>query len=286
MTASHSVSTPATSAPRHLDRGEGPVVVMVPGLAATAAFFDDLVADLARDHRVVILELPGHGDRAGERAASSASVARAAEELRAVLEARGLTDVSLLGWSLGATVAWAYLERFGADRVRSLVSVDQTPHLLREEDWPHAAFGGLDKTGAEELLASVQADFPAFTRNLVDGSFATGSTPVPDTSRRLLAEARRCSPAAVQALLADAVGQDWRERLAPAVADLPVLLLHGARSQVYPTPVGAWQADRLPTARLELFGESGHLPFVEEPEHFLHALRSFLSATAAGTARP
>lgn len=286
MTTTDSLTPTGSSVPRHLDRGEGSALVLVPGLAATAAFFTDTVAELARDHRVVVLELPGHGDRADEQPAGPTSLAQAAKDLRTLLEARDLTDVTLLGWSLGATVAWTYLERFGTDRVRALVSVDQTPCLLREENWPHAAFGGLDRAGAEGLLASVESDFAGFVGNLVGGSFAAGTTPAPGTLDRLLAEARRCSPASVRALLADAVEQDWRERLTPAVAGLPTLLLHGARSQVYPTPVGSWQADRLSTARLELLPESGHLPFLEEPERFHSALRAFLAAPGAGAVGP
>jgi pimeloyl-ACP methyl ester carboxylesterase len=54
-----------------------------------------------------------------------------------------------------------------------------------------------------------------------------------------------------------------------------VLLIHGARSQVYPTPVGDWLADAIPGSRLEMFEDSGHLPFIEEPERFAGVVREF-----------
>ncbi|MFI6642980.1 alpha/beta fold hydrolase [Streptomyces sp. NPDC050504] len=280
--------------PRHDDRGSGPAVVLLPGLAATARYFDDVVRELARDHRVITLELPGHGDRNGPEGprdpgtpdAPSASstpsgpapptVADAADALHALLARLDVSGATLLGWSLGATVAYAFLERHGTDRIRALVSVEQSPRLTLDDDWPHAAFGILDKAGADALVAGVTADFAGFTETLVDASFAAGTEPPPALRARLLAEARRCDPAAVRALLADAVGQDWRTRLPTLAPRPPVLFLHGARSRVYPTGPGDRLADALPAARLAVFAASGHLPFLEEPELFLRTVRAFV----------
>jgi pimeloyl-ACP methyl ester carboxylesterase len=253
------------------EHGRGPAVVMVSGLAATRTFFRDAVKDLSADHRVVTVELPGHGDTPlGGR---PATVQRAAEDLGRVLEELDLRDVTLLGWSLGATVAYACLEHAGTDRVSRLVSVEQTPRLTVAPDWTHAAFGGLDEEGAKGLRGSLTEDFAGFAQTLVGSSFAAGSQPAQDITATLLAEAGACDPAAVASLLADAVSQDWRGRVADI--SVPTLLIHGARSQVYPTPVGEWLARTIPGARLEMFADSGHLPFIEETERFTGAVRAF-----------
>lgn len=286
---------------RHHDRGSGPVLVLLPGLAATARYFDGTVRELARDHRVITLELPGHGDRAAPEASADPAdlsdlsdlsdpdirsdptpptVAGAADALHALLDGLDVTGATLLGWSLGATVAYACLERHGTGRVRALISVEQSPRLTLDDDWPHAAFGTLDEAGAEALAAGVTEDFAGFTAGLVDASFAAGTEPPPALRAQLLAEARRCDPAAVRPLLADAAAQDWRARL-PALAPRPrVLFLHGARSRVYPTGPGAWLAGALPSARLAVFADSGHLPFVEEPELFVRTVRRTVRAFA------
>lgn len=253
------------------EHGRGPAVVMVPGLAATRTFFRDAVKNLSADHRVVTVELPGHGDTPlGGR---PATVQRAAEDLGRVLEELDLRDVTLLGWSLGATVAYACLEHASTDRISRLVSVEQTPRLTVAEDWTHAAFGGLDEEGAKGLLGGLTEDFAGFAQTLVGSSFAAGSQPDEDVMATLLSEAGACDPAAVASLLADAVSQDWRGR----VADIPVptLLIHGARSQVYPTAVGEWLAGTVPGSRLEMFADSGHLPFIEETERFAGVVRDF-----------
>lgn len=265
------------------DTGTGPVIVLVPGLAATAAFLAGAAADLARDHRVVTVELPGHGDApAGSR---PATIELAAERIADTIAELDLRDLTLVGWSLGATVAYAYLERFGADRVTGLVSVEQTPRLITGKDWTHAAFGGLDAPGAKAMLEGAAEDPEAFVRTLVGSSFAAGAEPDPALLERLTAEALRCEPAAVRELLADVAVQDWRPWL--SALTLPTLLVHGARSQVYPTGVGQWLAEAVTDSRLETFTDSGHLPFLEEPDRFTRTVRAFAAEhTAASVAEP
>ncbi len=263
----------------HEEQGEGPALVMVAGLAATRSFFRDAVADLSADHRVITVELPGHGGTpAGDR---PATVQRAADDLAGLLDGLDLRDVTLLGWSLGATVAYSCLEQVGTGRIARLVSVEQTPRLTTADDWTHAAFGGLDDEGAKQFQESLVADFEGFAGTLVGSSFAAGSEPAKDLVDALVAEALGCDSAAVASLLADAVAQDWRARLADIT--VPTLLVHGAGSQVYPTPVGRWIADVIPGSRLEVFDNSGHLPFIEERERFTRTVREFV--TSSGAAR-
>ncbi|MEU1406926.1 alpha/beta hydrolase [Streptomyces sp. NPDC005728] len=256
----------------HERTGSGPAVVLVHGLAADQEFFAPVVAGLARDHTVVSVDLPGHG---GSPAGDAPTLAAAAAGLAEVLDGLGLQDVALLGWSLGATVTWTYLEQYGSGRVRALVSVEQTPWLLAEDGWPYAAFGTLDAEAAAGLLASAGSDPGAVAENLVRGSFAAGTTPDPAVVEPLVERARRTSPASLQGLLGDVLREDWRPRVGGI--DVPTLLVHGARSQVYPPEVGTWLAKAFPRARLELLEDSGHLCFLEQPERFCGTVRAFLA---------
>lgn len=266
----------------HHDRGAGPALLIIPGLAATAGFLDAAVTDLAVDHRVVTVELPGHGANTSD--ASRASLRTAAEDLHRVVEDLDLHGATLLGWSLGATVAYSYLERFGTDRIAGLVSVEQTPRLVSDGGWPYPAFGTLDTAAAEGFQQAISADYAAFADSLVRGSFAAGSTPDPTVVADLVAQAHRCDPGAVRALLADAVADDWRYRIAKLA--LPTLLIHGAHSQVYPGAVGGWLVETIPSARLVTFDHSGHLPFVEERDRFTSTVRDFVAQVAAPARTP
>ncbi|WP_023588195.1 alpha/beta fold hydrolase [Streptomyces thermolilacinus] len=262
-------------------RGSGPVVVLVPGLGATRDFFAPVAAGLGRDHTVVAVDLPGHGATA-LRDGAEPTLRDAAAGLRAVVEKLGLSDIALVGWSLGATVAWTYLEEYGPQGVRGLVSCEQTPWLLADGGWEYAAFGSLDAAAAKDLLEQVRQDPGGFAENLVRGSFATGSEPDPELADDLVRKARRTAPAALTGLLADVLRQDWRERV--GALGVPTLLVHGARSGVYPPEVGTWLAKTVPGSRLELLEHSGHLCFLEEPDRFCAAVRGFLASTRNDTA--
>ncbi|MGK5672331.1 alpha/beta fold hydrolase [Micromonospora sp. URMC 106] len=255
--------------------GAGPDLVLVPGLAASRHFFDTTVAELGRDHRVVTVDLPGHGDAPAPTRPPTLSDCAVA--LHEVIESLGSDDVTLLGWSLGATVAWTYLAEYGTRRVRRLISVEQTPWLLAEEGWPYAAFGSLDEAGAAALLGDVRSDCGAFAETLVRSSFAVDG-PAPDEAlvADLVRQARRAHPDAVGGLLSDVLAQDWRDRV--AALRLPTLLVHGRRSAVYPPEVGSWLAKTIPDARVEFLDHSGHLCFLEEPAAFAAAVRGFLTS--------
>ncbi|GAA2277085.1 MULTISPECIES: alpha/beta fold hydrolase [Kitasatospora] len=255
------------------ETGKGSPVLLVHGLGAPSAFLAATAEGLARDHRVVTFDLRGHGRT--PLGTGPVGIDRCAADLHAVAGKLDLRAVTLVGWSLGATVAYRYLERYGAQRVARLVSVEQSPYLLYEDGWEHAAFGRLTAADAETVRQNLAGTDRAVAADQVAGYFAEGTVPDPDLLARLADAVATCSPAARQQLWQDVVRQDWRERL--AALPVPVLFVHGARSRIYPSAVGSRLADTVPGARLEVFENSGHLPFLEEPERFQRTIRSWVA---------
>ena len=56
----------------------------------------------------------------------------------------------------------------------------------------------------------------------------------------------------------------------------PVRLIHGARDTLMPVAASEWLADALPDARLSIFGDAGHAPFISRPAEFAALLEAFL----------
>lgn len=81
---------------------------------------------------------------------------RHAMDIECVLFALGIEEVSLVGSSMGASVIWAYVDSFGTGRVRSIVSVDQTPRMVNDVEWK-LGLHGLTAAGVDEFVAG----FPA-----------------------------------------------------------------------------------------------------------------------------
>jgi pimeloyl-ACP methyl ester carboxylesterase len=89
---------------RLTSRGQGPAVLLVHGMNGSAHDFPDaLLDDLARDHRVIALDRPGHaGSTRGGGALDLSANARA---VLAVLDALGVEHATLMGHSYGAAIA-------------------------------------------------------------------------------------------------------------------------------------------------------------------------------------
>lgn len=100
--------------------GSGPEVVLVHGLGSSAEHWLPMARDLARDHRVILTELPGHGIASMARPLTLAGAALALDREIAD-ECNG--PVVLVGHSVGGLVALAEALR-APERVRALVLVE------------------------------------------------------------------------------------------------------------------------------------------------------------------
>ena len=71
----------------------------------------------------------------------------------------------------------------------------------------------------------------------------------------------------------DEFNQDFRDVL-PGI-NIPTLVACGAHSRVYPMGGAVYMAEEIPGAKLEVFEDSGHTPYIEKTEQFNEMLRSF-----------
>lgn len=104
-------------------RGAGdPAIVLIPGWTNPRAIWGEHPTTLSRSHRVVALDLAGHGASGANR--SEWTVAAFGEDIAAVADQLGLERVVLVGFSMGAGVALKAAERLG-DRAVGVVFVDE-----------------------------------------------------------------------------------------------------------------------------------------------------------------
>lgn len=90
--------------------GAGPPVVLCHGLGLDHRDLLPLAGALAAHHRVILWDMPGHGD---SQSAPVAGLASLADALATVLADAGVTRPALLGFSLGGVVAQDWLARPG-----------------------------------------------------------------------------------------------------------------------------------------------------------------------------
>jgi pimeloyl-ACP methyl ester carboxylesterase len=101
--------------------GDGPALVLLPGLGQSAHVFRELALALAGDFRVIAVTPRGHGHSATP--SGGYTLESFADDLRAVLDAQGVERAIVVAHSLSGTVATRLAVR-SPERVRGMVYLD------------------------------------------------------------------------------------------------------------------------------------------------------------------
>ncbi|WP_309130487.1 alpha/beta hydrolase [Brevibacterium sp.] len=103
---------------------------MVPAFDCPADAYSLNAPELSTERPVYILEQRGHGY--SDAPTHGRTVQRLAADVNEFIDFIGAPKVSLLGWSMGAAVLWAFIDLFGQSKVEKLVFVDQPPMLIAD----------------------------------------------------------------------------------------------------------------------------------------------------------
>lgn len=252
------------------DRGEGKPLVLIHGWSCSGRFFTRNTGVLAESCRVVVPDLRGHGE--SDRPDHGYRIHRLAKDVKDFLEALDLEGVTLLGWSMGASVVWGYLELFGNEHLEKLIFVDQSPKQYFSADWKLGDSGHYDAASLAALLTRIEHDPEGVAKGTLAGCFT--EEPSEEERRFFMGEIRKNPWWARAAIMADHTNQDWRDLL-PHI-DLPALVAVGRKSKVFPWRGSAYVGEHIPSARTLFFEDSGHMPFYEEAEKFNRAIVEFV----------
>ncbi|WP_189301394.1 alpha/beta fold hydrolase [Streptomyces cinerochromogenes] len=260
--------------------GEGFPLVMLHGWGQTQEMFRHQLRGLAPEHRVITLDFRGHG--LSDKPHHGYRIARLAADVLDLVDHLGLERFDALGWSMGTSVWWSFLDQYGSGRIRRFVAVDQpaavaaVPWMSVDQQQQSGAIfdvAGLVALGAELAGPRGEQARYEFVRGMFSGE--------PDPALlAFVAEQIAFTPAhAGVPLLFDHCAQDWRDVL-PRV-DVPTLVIGCEGSHVDPRSQ-QYIADRIPGARLHVFPATvanSHFPFLENPPAFNEVVGTFLGST-------
>jgi pimeloyl-ACP methyl ester carboxylesterase len=260
--------------------GEGPVVLLVHGMAGSSQTWLGVMSILARHYTVVAPDLLGHGESA--KPMGDYSLGAHASGIRDLLiGVLGIEHATVVGQSLGGGVAMqlAYQHPELCERL----VLAGSGGLGREVSW---ILRLLAFPGAELLLPLVCPRFVAEAGGEL-GSFLTDlGLRAPHWAEIWRAYASLAEPENRNAFIrtvrsvidpgGQSVSANDRLYLARAV---PTLILWGNRDEIIPVEHGYAAAERIPGCRLEIFENAGHFLHVEEPVRFAGALSDFMEET-------
>ena len=131
-----------------------PTLVFVHGWSCDARYWRAQVPHFSKKHRVVILDLAGHGHSGAAR--MRYSMEAFGEDVRAVTEATGSRRVILIGHSMGGS-GIAEAARLMPDRVIGLIGVD----TLENIEYP------MSREELEKMTAPLEKDFRTASRQFI-----------------------------------------------------------------------------------------------------------------------
>ena len=155
-----------------------------------------------------------------------------ASDLKALIEHIDLSDVVLVGFSMGSGEVIRYLATYGSERVRKAVLLGTIPpFVLRTDDNPE----GVDGKVFADIKAAIAKDRYAFFEGFFNNFYnfdVLGGTRVSDRAwQASFNVAVVCSPFASYACV-DTWLTDFRADL-PKI-DVPVLVMHGSADRILP----------------------------------------------------
>lgn len=247
-------------------RGGARAVFCWPSLFADARTLDVVVDALAPDHRVVVVDPPGHGKSGAPD--SSFSLADCADAAMQILDELGIARAAWIGTAWGGHVGVAAALRH-PDRLERLVVLNapMEPWRGRRLALMRLSQGLLAVFGPRSFVA----------RMIADKSIAPSAGP--DRSEMVAtveAALRRCDARGLRVAMASAMF--GREDLGPRLGEVrvPTVFFAGADDALFPVELARRQAAAVPGSRFVAVERSGHHSAIERPDVVLPILRELM----------
>ncbi len=247
-----------------------PIVLIHGNSASSLAYQKQLESDLAQQHRLIALDLPGHGDSGAASDASIYSLPGYAGIVAGVAEQLNAKDAVFVGWSLGGHLVLEAAALLPAAKGMLIFGTPPVgkPPAMDKAFLPHPTNGVLFNP---ELTDEQATDFAT-------SFFQVGAT-VPES---FVTDVKRTRGEARLNMGMSIGGGNYTDEL-DIVANLkyPLAVLHGANEQLVN---GAYiETVNMPTlwrGAVQYVENSGHAPQWENPAAFNALLAAFVKDCA------
>ena len=240
-----------------------PALILVHGWCCHRKHWSAALPALVRKHRVVAIDLAGHGESGSDR--SDWTMDAFARDVAAVVEKLALDDVVLVGHSMGADVVTRCARLLGG-RERALIWIDQYGQLDRL----------MDEAAVDSRLATFRSGFEAATRAFVRPLFAVPIDPA------LVERAAREMSSVPETVALPCLTATWNHgREIPALLSelrIPVVAINASCEP------GDAESLRRHGVELVTMRDVGHFPMLERPDEFAACLlRALEDLESTGT---
>jgi non-heme chloroperoxidase len=254
--------------------GEGRPVVLIHGWPLNGRSWADQEGALVdAGYRAIAHDRRGFGS--SDKPDAGYDYDTFAADLAGLLDGLDLSDVTLVGFSMGGGEVARYLGTYGDARVRSAVLAGAVPpYLLKTEDNPD---GGLSEDDVQGMIDGVTSDRAGFLDQFTTGFFSVdGELKVTESQRQqALALEEPAADVALAGCIAAFGRTDFRDDLAKIT--VPTLVIHGSGDAIVPFEVsGKRSAEAISDSSLVVVDGAPHGFNVSHRDEFNTALLDFL----------
>ncbi|WP_026926221.1 alpha/beta fold hydrolase [Granulicoccus phenolivorans] len=264
----------------YYDLGTGPALLNPHPYGGSATNQLPLLAGLSDRFRCVTFSQRGWGETP---LAGAISLDRSAQDAHELLEFLGIDDAYFVGLSMGASVMFAYVARYGTQFMNRAFIMDMTPSLVNRDDFVGGLYQGWyspERYAAD--LALQETDLPTFlryfyeqalfphTRDQVrtfvadpqfDGPLEAAAALTGVTAAEMYAGAPN-DPATLRAYWRAMGEADFRADLARF--DVPTFLYYAQPGSIYDQRTAEFVRDQIPGSELAYSPDSTHMSFLAQ----------------------
>lgn len=256
------------------DVGKGSALIMMHGWTSNSDVYSKPVKNyLQYMARCITYDHRGHG-KSRDANLEPVNMETLADDLNRLINALSLTDVTLLGWSMGAGTAMTYIKKYGCSALKQVVLCDMTPKQLNDDDWKLGLYKG--RYTKENAEADAGNNFLTNYRN-----FSIGAKPVCEKlpvfildhilKKRLM----YCDEKVLRSLSSSMKTQDNRDFVEKL--DVPLTYFYAVPGSLFSPDLAEWYKDNVKVPfKAVPFQNSTHLLISENPDKFAREVAELL----------
>lgn len=241
---------------RMVEGNSDTAVVCIHGAAGDSRLFTYQLTGLGKEHTVIAVDLPGHG-QSGSPGVLTVEDYR--DAVLAVSEKITEEKIVFLGHSMGGGVLFELYRKIPS-RIAGLVFISTAPELPVND----------------MILDFVEKDFNSFCKIVVDLTYSPeAGEPIKNLA---VNEVRNAGPVTVKNDFT--ICKNYAYKDLARVIDVPVLLLTNKKDKMVPASCLEEFKTLLPGAVLKVYDARGHLPYLENPHQVNNDITAFIQTLA------
>ncbi len=258
------------------DYGQGKPVILIHGWPLSNEMWEYQIESLVENNcRVIAYDRRGFGK--SSQPWDGYSYDSLADDLKAIIDQLELTDVTLVGFSMGGGEVVRYFSRHAGKNIsKAILIASITPYLLKTENNPDGSSAEENEEKANKIKDDRIGYIDNFGQKFFGVSFINKplSTPLLEYYRML------CSLGSPRATLECAKSfstTDFRDEM--ALINVPTLLIHGDKDEIVPIEISSEKAAALiPNNTFLTYKEAPHGLFYTERKKLNGDLVAFINS--------